>query len=389
MKHIFNLFILGFIVFFTCDSYAQVNLLNAQDPADIGKRDQMQVKQDEDKKLEYGYVDERDIMFSKVIWEVIDLDQRVNFPYLYPIDTSVVGKERRPLIHYLLKGMKEGKINLIYDDGKFNNKITYDEFVGQESKYGGLFYKKINEEGEDHIELVAGGDNEYIDQFEISLGDNYPSGFYKEIEDTYNGGYFDDLQTWFDDLDYRVNNEKSEDPAILQEFVRLRNKSLISFLEEKYSSKYVTTYNFTYDMIDHYKIKGVWYFDKRIAELKYRPLAIAPVARQTINIESDSKAEDNNETLSTPIAMFWIYYPDARDVLKDSYVFSDSNSVIRKSFDELINARRFHTMIYLEENMYEDREVGDYISDNAFMRLLESERIKEKIRNFEHDMWSW
>ena len=387
MKSIFN--ILFFMLCFSTVTVAQVNLLNAVDPADIGKKDQMQLKQDEDKKLEYGYVDERDIMFSKVIWEVIDLDQRVNFPYLYPIDTSVVGKERRPLIHYLLKGMKEGKINLIYDDGKFNNKITYNEFVGQESKYGGLFYKKINEEGEDHIELVSGGDNEYIDQFEISVGDNYPSGFYREIEDTYNGGYFEDLQTWFDDLDYRVNNEKSEDPAILQEFVRLRSKSLISYLEEKYSSKYVTTYNFTYDMIDHYKIKGVWYFDKRIAELKYRPIAIAPVARQTINIEADSKAQDNNETLSPPIAMFWIYYPDARDVLKDSYVFSDSNSVIRKSFDELINARRFHTMIYLEENMYEDREVGQYITENAFMRLLESERIKEKIRNFEHDMWSW
>ena len=31
----------------------------------------------------------------------------------------------------------------------------------------------------------------------------------------------------------------------------------------------------------------------------------------------------------------------------------------------------------------------DYIKNNSFMRLLESERIKEKIRNFEHDMWSW
>ena len=39
--------------------------------------------------------------------------------------------------------------------------------------------------------------------------------------------------------------------------------------------------------------------------------------------------------------------------------------------------------------MYEDREVGDYVPENSFMRLLESERIKEKIRNFEHDMWSW
>ena len=41
-------------------------------------------------------------------------------------------------------------------------------------------------------------------------------------------------------------------------------------------------------------------------------------------------------------------------------------------------------MIYLEENMYEDRLVEDYVKDNSFMRLLESERIKEKIRNFEH-----
>ena len=31
----------------------------------------------------------------------------------------------------------------------------------------------------------------------------------------------------------------------------------------------------------------------------------------------------------------------------------------------------------------------DYMNNNSFMRLLESERIKEKIRNFEHDMWSW
>jgi hypothetical protein len=46
-------------------------------------------------------------------------------------------------------------------------------------------------------------------------------------------------------------------------------------------------------------------------------------------------------------------------------------------------------VIYLEENMQEDREVKEYISKNSFMQLLESERIKEKIRNFEHDMWSW
>ena len=177
------------------------------------------------------------------------------------------------------------------------------------------------------------------------------------------------------------------DSSILDDFIRNRDNALMDWFEENYGEKYVTTFTFDYSMIDHYKIKGVWYFDKKIAQLLYRPLAIAPVSRQTINMKSDATALP--EDLSKPVEMFWIYYPDAREVLKQSFVFSDSNSAIRKSFDELINARRFDTMIYLEENMYEDRLVEDYVKDNSFMRLLESERIKEKIRNFEHDMWSW
>ena len=87
--------------------------------------------------------------------------------------------------------------------------------------------------------------------------------------------------------------------------------------------------------------------------------------------------------------LFWIYYPHARESLKNAYVFSAKNSAVRKSFDELINARRFNSVIYLEENVQEDREIEKYITKNSFMQLLESERIKEKIRNLEHDMWSW
>ena len=41
-------------------------------------------------------------------------------------------------------------------------------------------------------------------------------------------------------------------------------------------------------------------------------------------------------------------------------------------------------MIYKEDNVYGDREVDEYIVDNAFMELLEAQRIKEQIRNFEH-----
>ena len=67
----------------------------------------------------------------------------------------------------------------------------------------------------------------------------------------------------------------------------------------------------------------------------------------------------------------------------------DDKNLIFKSFDDLINARRFSAIIYREENVRQNRDISSYITKNAFMRLLESERIKEKIRNFEHDMWSW
>ena len=376
----FNFTPIIFVLLFSFELDAQVNLLNAQDPADIGKKDQMQLKQDEDKKLEYGYVDERDIMFSKVIWEVIDLDQRVNYPYLYPTDTTVVGKERRPLIHYLLKGIQSGDITLIYSDGKFNNKITLGDLEANDT----FEYTYINKKGTNYLQEY-GGRQAVIDDNNLSLGEF--DIIYQNYFDDY-GEPFNNNEDWYIWMDDSVNRGLIDKDVALEPYENAQKEAIINWFSEEFGDKYISTDRFEYGMVDHYKIKGVWYFDKRIAELKYRPLAIAPVTRQVVNMKDDRDISDPS-LKSPPVPMFWVYYPDARDVLKDSYVFSDSNSVIRKSFDELINARRFHTMIYLEENMYEDREIGQYISENAFMRLLESERIKEKIRNFEHDMWSW
>ena len=89
------------------------------------------------------------------------------------------------------------------------------------------------------------------------------------------------------------------------------------------------------------------------------------------------------------IPLFWVYYPHAREILKKGQAFNNRNTSKYISFDDIINSRRFSSEIYKEENVFENREVKDYIKNNSFMRLLESERIKEKIRNFEHDMWSW
>ena len=59
------------------------------------------------------------------------------------------------------------------------------------------------------------------------------------------------------------------------------------------------------------------------------------------------------------------------------------------TFDHLLNSRHFNGVIYKEENVYGDRTIEKYMKDNAQMQLLESERIKEKIRNFEQDMWNY
>ena len=54
----------------------------------------------------------------------------------------------------------------------------------------------------------------------------------------------------------------------------------------------------------------------------------------------------------------------------------------------MLNSRRFNSSIYKEENVYEDREVKEYIYEDALRQLIESDRIKSVIRDFEQDMWN-
>ena len=132
--------------------------------------------------------------------------------------------------------------------------------------------------------------------------------------------------------------------------------------------------------VTQYKIKGYWYFDKRQSELKYRLLGICPVTPDVYTMNSDEKDY---------IELFWVFFPAAREVLHEAKAFNDKNSAMPVSFDQILNSRRFNSTIYKEENIYGDRAIKDYMKDNAQNQLLESERVKEKIRNFEQDMWNY
>jgi gliding motility associated protien GldN len=75
--------------------------------------------------------------------------------------------------------------------------------------------------------------------------------------------------------------------------------------------------------------------------------------------------------------------------LHEAKSFNNKNSAMPISFDQILNSRRFNSVIYQEENVYGDRQIMSYMKDNAQNQLLEAQRVKEKIRDFEQDMWNY
>lgn len=286
-------------VFTVSTVFAQANILNAKSPEEIGVRTEAQKEVDNDKPLEYGYVDDRDILFSKMVWEKVVLDERANFPLYYPTDTNNIGSDRRSLYDVLMKNIKNGKIKNLYDDSYLTTKRTLKDIEASLSKIDTTEY------GIEQLNAGESLSSEYINRRDLSSAD-----------------------------------------------------------------------------IREYHIKGLWYFDKRQAEMKYRLLAIAPVAPDVNFIGDDGAAEDL-------VPLFWIFFPDAREVLHEAKSFNNENSSIPFSFDHILNSRRFHGYIYKEENVQGDRKISEYVSQNSLMQLLESERIKDKIRDFELDMWTY
>ena len=296
-----NVLVIGAFSILPISMMAQANILNAMTPEEIGKKTEAQKAADNDSPLAYGYVDDRDILWSKTVWETIDLDERVNFPLYYPTDTIGIGADRRSLYHVLMKNIRNGKIKDVYTDSYFSEKRNLNDL----------------------------------------------SATLQKVDTT--------------DLGYEQINAGEE---ISQEFINIRDLGAAD--------------------VEEYRIKGIWYFDKRQGELKYRLQAIAPVAPDVNFIDDESTDSNANK-----VELFWVYYPSIRDIMHEAKVFNQRNSAQPISFDMLLNARRFNAVIYKEDNVHGDRNIDDYVFDNALLQLLEAKRIKETIRDKEQDMWAY
>jgi gliding motility associated protien GldN len=142
-----------------------------------------------------------------------------------------------------------------------------------------------------------------------------------------------------------------------------------------------TTINseFNPDLVERYWIKEDVVFDKESSRMYTRILGIAPL--QTI------VNEDGSFRAVTPV--FWVYYPDLRPMLAKYEVYNGKNYGARMSWEELFESRMFASRIIKSTiNNPNDIYISGYVKD-PILALLEGENIKEKIFNYEQDLWSY
>jgi gliding motility associated protien GldN len=277
-----NIVLSSVFILICANIFGQSNILNANNPAEIGIQNLDQIQSDHDSFLEYDYIDDRDILWSRIVYEKIDLNERLNFPLLFPINDETYERNRKSLWRVLKENIVNQNITKLYfnRNDNFKDPMTYN----------------------DVMEVI------YLNE---------------------------------------VINGVAMKPEVL--------KSID---------------------ISAYRIKGMWYFDKRQGEMRYRLLGIMPVGK---NIKDDD-GKNNTD-------LFWIWYPSIRKILHKELVFNDINNANRISFDQLLVSRRFSSYIYKEDNIYGDRSIKDY-KKPGLESILESERIKKEILDFEQDMWN-
>jgi hypothetical protein len=81
---------------------------------------------------------------------------------------------------------------------------------------------------------------------------------------------------------------------------------------------------------------------------------------------------------------YWLYFPHCRYILNNYFVYNEQNDAQWMSFDDLFWKRQFNSTIYKESNVF-DRTIDSYRT--GVDALMESEKITEEIRLFEHDVW--
>jgi len=241
----------------------------------------------------YKFTREADVYWSKTIWRIIDLKEKMNLPLYYPTEATM----SRPNLVKLITESIKNEGTKIYDP------ITKVEFTVETSR--------------DEVErgLGAGKDSALVD------------GVWKFAP---------------------------KDPK--------------------------------YEQVTKLELKELWFFNKQYSSIEVRIVGLCPIrvySKADNNAVADSSAAETLEQKK----LFWVYYPDVRRILTQNSAFNVKNDAQNISYDDLFTQRRFSSYIIQESNAYNDRAIVEY--QNGMDVLYESERIKESIFTWEHDLWEY
>lgn len=297
------------------------------------------------KVIPYEFVREADVSWSKRVWRAIDLREKFNHPLYYPLDDMAP---------------KDGWYNGF--DWKKNPTrwslwtiIKYHVFTGDLTPYSPM-------------------DPEWVDWAD---GDLFK---YPLTPEKYGLGtpgatfYTDTVYRDFLKEGYFGATDFSAPLVAIQSQIYAGEDSIDANGNVIYYPREYTWYN-SEDIVQ-YRVKEDWFFDKERSVLDVRIIGICPVV---YNRDQDGNITGLKE-------LFWLYFPECRYVFQNFFVQSRHNDSQRMSFDDLFWKRMFQSYIIKESNLY-DRELQNYRA--GVDALLESEKIKEKIFIFEHDLWSF
>lgn len=142
----------------------------------------------------------------------------------------------------------------------------------------------------------------------------------------------------------------------------------------------VTRASFDPSSVTKIALKEEWVFDREASRYFCRILGVAPL---------QTKYFPNGQERGSTV-LFWVYYPDLRPILTKYEVYNPKNmGNSRMTWEELFESRMFSS--YITKSTLENaanRTIRSYIKD-PILALLEGENIKEKIFNYEQDLWSY
>lgn len=131
-----------------------------------------------------------------------------------------------------------------------------------------------------------------------------------------------------------------------------------------------------FEQIQKFRLTELWYFDEASSSMRVQIIGIAPIKTRLDDL--------GNALYDQPL--FWIHFPSARSYLATQLVANDFNDAAMISWDDLFQMRQFASHITKQSNIRDNRLQDMYTGTHL---LQESEKVKQELQNFEHDLWSY